>query len=861
MKKKITAVLLFAVLLMNMSSAFAKWEVAQAPLPEVGILFQDDMEGYTTIESARAVNGGGWNRNLFLPGTFNNTTMLYYPAELNNTVVKGNFWSISEGGNIWGYGENMDLNTGKMKFEYKVYIPEEGGTLQEGERYFYYLEVISAAGWNDPDGTKEQANLSSVELQVGAKPIIGFAEKSVVARHNDYTETIEFDTPYTVTTIVDYDAQEVSHYLDGVLKATYKDNSVVPVKTAYKFNYFYPVIQFSGMKQTNSKICIDDVLVERMSGAGVMSASVGEIGENYVDVKFSDVISGEAADFNTNEFSLNAVGATDGVHPTSIEKISGGSTLRLTFADAFEAGETYELSINAMITSAFNKNASLPAGTILLFNIPVEQQETVLVDMSFDDYTFPTDEATSTAGDMTLFASTVRGEDWSTGSYTEGTDHLYAYISEAADENGGKMMKFECPENMLEWGGHSISLKIPFAEGQTVTDGTLTVEFEAAVGEGTHQWVDYSFGLSDKLDTSMEYSYTNRWANADLYAGLSYDSASTKFFVHGRKDMPSRNWGGGNSDFKTGHITAIGNGGAIENGTTMHKYKFVIDLDNKSYDIYYDGRMVQSLDYLPGSKTQMEYDAFVFAKNFFSKTNIYRKDQICIDNIKVTKMLPAPAMVNEVKFKKYDGATYGYSRKLSAGLTSAEVEFSKEMDNANITVEGLNEADYSVALNEAKTKAVVTFANCLSPDTDYAVVIGADSTDADGKPIAKGARYSFTTDSGEIIYGKPVIKCNGNTVNTIADITAGGTLTAEIAAVNTTAEKTGAFVTLVAHKNNTLVYATALEYAPEDGAPRVGAITLTAEDAAACAGADAVKVFVFDNLTDMKPFVGAEIVK
>ncbi len=868
MKKKITAVLLFAVLLMNMSSAFAKWEVAQAPLPEVGILFQDDMEGYTTVDSAKAANGGGWNRNLFLPGTFNNTTMLYYPAELNNTVAKGNFWSISEGGNIWGYGENMELNTGKMKFEYKVYIPEEGGTLQEGEKYFYYLEVISAAGWNDPNGTKEQACLSSVELQVGAKPIIGFAEKTVVARHNDYTETIEFDTPYTVTTIVDYDTQEVSHYLDGVLKATYKDNSAVPVKTAYKFNYFYPVIQFSGMKQTNSKICIDDVLVERMGGASVMSASINEKGENYVDVKFSDIISGEATDFNTNEFSLNAVGATDGVHPTSIEKISGGSTLRLTFADAFEAGETYELSINAMITSAFNKNASLPAGTIFLFTIPIEQQETVLVDMNFDDYTFPTDEATSTAGDMNFLATTVKGDNARLATYTEEKAQLYEYISEAADGKGGKMMQFESPESKFQWAGTGASIEIPFAEGQTVSDGILTVEFDASVSAdpAVNIVIDYAFGLSGNQNADMSYNYDTRWAPADLYAGVTYWAANQKSFVRAREDNASRTWGGMGSDWKTGLINGVGGNSVINNGTT-HRYKFVIDLDSKKYDIYYDGKMVDSVNYLPGSKTQVEYDAFVFARIKGAGVGaawdgqIHRPDRFYMDNIKVTKTRPVPAMVNEVKFKKYDGATYGYSRKLSAGLTSAEVEFSQEMGDANITVEGLNEADYSVALNEAKTKAVVTFANCLSPNTDYAVVIGADSTSADGKPIAKGARYSFTTDSGEIVYGKPVIKCNGTAVESIADITAGGTLTAEITAVNTTTEKTGAFVTLVAHKNNTLVYATALEYAPEDGAPRVGAITLTAEDAAACVGADAVKVFVFDNLTDMKPFVSAEIVK
>lgn len=863
MKKKITAFLLFAVLLMNLSTAFAKWEVADAPLPEVGILFQDDMEGYTTVESARAANGGGWNRNLFQPVTINGNTMLSYAAELNNTVAKGNFWSISEGGNIWGYGENMELNTGKMKFEYKVYIPEEGGTLQEGEKYFYYLEVISAAGWNDPNGTKEQANLSSVELQVGAKPIIGFAEKSVVARHNDYTETIEFDTPYTVTTIVDYDAQEVSHYLDGVLKATYKDNSAVPVKQAYKFNYFYPVIQFSGMKQTDSKICIDDVLVERMGGAGVVSASVGDKGENYVDVKFSDIISGEAADFNTSEFSLNAVGAADSIHPASIEKINGGSTLRLTFADAFEAGETYELCINAMITSAFNKNASLPAGTILLFNIPIVQQEKVLVDMNFDDYTFPTDEATSTAGDMTFLSTTVPGADTRYATYTEEKGHLYEYISEAADGNGGKMMQFESPESKVEWAGPSASVKIPFAEGQTVTDGILTVEFDAAVSAdpAVNVTIDYAFGLADKLNTAMDYSYINRWADADLYAGLTYWSATEKSFVHAKKDMPSRTWGGNGSDWKTGLITAAGSGSVIKNGTPLHKYKFEIDLDNKKYDIYYDGNLVQSLDYLPGSKTQTEYDAFVFAriKSSGGGPLVHRPDRFYMDNIKVVQTQPAPAMVNEVKFKKYDGATYGYSRTLSAGLTSAEVEFSKEMGNANITVEGLDASKYDVTVTG--TKAVVTFTDYLTPDTAYAVVIGADSTDAEGKPIAKGARYSFTTDSGEIIYGKPVIKCNGTVVNTVADIIADGTLTAEVMAVNTTAEKTGAFVTLVAHKNNTLVYAAALEYAPEDGAPCVGTITLSAEDAAACAGADAVKVFVFDNLTEMKPFVSAEIVK
>ena len=857
MKKKILAVLLFAVLTMNLSAVFAKYEVADAPLPDVGVIFYDDMEGYTTVESVRRANGGGWNANLNAVGTVNGDTMLFAEANAGDSILSRTATYSLSAGDPWGYG-NVDINTGKLKIEYTAYVPEEGGTLLDGELHRFYVNIYSQAGWNDAN-LKEQANLSTVMCRVGEKPVVAFAETGVEVRHNDVEVPIEFNTEYTVTTIIDYDAATVGHYLNGELKATYKANSAVPVKQAYKFNYLYPVTDTKVNAGSNPKIYFDDVKIERMGGAAVMTAQIGEVAEHYVDIQCSDTISGEAADFDTSDFAVNVVGALESVHPTSIEKISGGSTLRLTFANTFEAGELYECCINAVITSAFNKNTSLPAGTSLIFQIPMEQQVITLLEQNFDDYTFPTNEATSTEGDMNFFVTTQAGAENKTGTYTDEKKYLYAYISGVDDGNGGKMMQFESLENWGAWARDAISIEIPFAEGQTVTDGVLTVEFDAAVSSDPNvsQLVDYAFGLSDKQDTSMEYSYTNRWANADLYAGLTYWDSANKSFVHANADTAARTWGGMNGDLKTGLITAAGSGSLIKNSATMHKYKFEIDLDNKKYDIYFDGNLVQSLDYLPGSKQQMEYDAFVFTR--ILSAGEYKPDRIYLDNIKITKLEPAPATVNGMRFNKYDGTVYGYSRTLSAGLIGAEVEFSQEMSTANITVEGLNAADYSVNLDG--TKAVVTFADCLAPDTEYAVVVGEDSTSADGKPIAKGIRYAFTTDSGEITYLKPVIKCNGMAVDTLADITADGKITVDVTVVNTTTETTSAFVTLVAHKNNTLVYATALAYAPQPGTPRVNTVTLSAEDAAACAGADAIKVFVFDNLTEMKPLASAEIVE
>ena len=853
MKQRMIAGLLTAALALQTSAVLA-FEAAPAPLPETGVVFYDNMDGYAAKDDLFFKNGGAYNNNQAVPKDFNGDIMAAVPARAGNVgtasgTAGATHYSLSIG-NYWGYGE-ADIYTGKLKLEYQVYIPS-GSTIASGEQHRIYVMTYSQAGWNNA-GLKEQANISQVMCTAG-NPVVTFCEKDVNQPHTDVSVEIGFDRKYTVTTIIDFDAATVGHYVDGELKATYKDDSSVSVRRAYKFGNLYFVTDGIVTQGGNPQIYYDDIKVERMGGAAVMSAAVSAVGDNYIDVKCSDTVG--TTEFAADDYAANVVSEIEQVHPVRIEKVTA-DTIRFTFADNFRLSANYEFCINGAITGAYDKNVSIPAGTRLLFNTAVADGRVVLIDEDFDDMAFPTNQTESRNSNLGFRCTAGTNAT----AISDQKQYSYMYVQPRADAQGGKLLRFETTTekyganneyNWYDWSGNVTQLEFPFADGKTVSDGILTVEFDAAVPEG-HQRVDFSFGLSDAAAPQTTYSYANVWADADLYAGLTYWTDLQKSFTYAKDDKPARLWGGNASDWETGVIRQINNGNA------MHKYKFVIDLDSKSYDIYFDGEKVQHLDYLPGSKQAVEYDAFVLARTTYEQPYAYRLDPIHIDNLKVTQSQPTPAMVQEVRFQKYDGIKYGYNHVLPAGLMGAEVKFSKEMRSADITVEGMEASEYEVTLNG--DTAVVAFDDCLAANGAYAIAVGADSTDIDGRPIANAVRFSFVADGGEIAYLTPVIKYNGNVLDSPAELAADGALCAEVTAVNTTTGKTGAYVTLIAYKDGKIAYAAVQQYAPESGAPRLNTIVLEADNAAACVGADAIKAFVFDNLTEFRPLAGAGVVE
>ena len=140
------------------------------------------------------------------------------------------------------------------------------------------------------------------------------------------------------------------------------------------------------------------------------------------------------------------------------------------------------------------------------------------------------------------------------------------------------------------------------------------------------------------------------------------------------------------------------------------------------------------------------------------------------------------------------------------------------------------------------SEAVIEFANCLDADTSYVLRIDADVKDADGGAAAGEAAYRFTADSGEVVYGKPVITDNG------------GTVTAEVTVVNTTANDINNFYITLASYNSegmlTGIIPLEAAYSKAEGYTKTFTVT---GDTGAFSEADMLGAFVFSDLTNIRP--------
>ena len=776
-------------------------------LPETGVIWQDDYERWATYDwqsqnlaEMRVANGGDYG-NIY--------RMNIGLAEGHGKVLEVTSADSADRGFDWytddaiGADDYVEINDGVLRISAQVCIPSGFVMNQEDQEINNYVWTWSEAAL-EGDAPNDLAYLFKVGVTYGEpRGRISFqtgTPSNLVSADASNSMDIDFDTWYTIDTVINYDAGVIDYYVDGNLVTSYPG---APDDIGRYFPVAYMQLHQNGrFTESDAPLVFlwDNFAVELLDDS--FDAEVVESGADHVDVRFTKAVSD--SELSNAEVSVRIAGDDGSLAAASGYTRLSADTVRFTF-DSLLPATAYELVFGADTESAYG-DGTMAAGSMVVFTTPASVTETTLIDMSFDDADGEYWLVHSASSDDLTFVD----DEANTSEHVEirdGVLYYDHYLDVAGQERNG--------------------LKFPFADGTTVDSGKITVEFDAGVSGETGR-TRAVFGLEDpeKTDTA--------WTPATVFSGIApYDGSRLSFTMASES---TRNALTGDSGMD---ITA-----AITAQEEMHHYKIEIDLDNNSYRLYYDGALAADLDYIPGGNAENSFDAFIMSGVYASSDHAADSDRtfIMLDDLKVTAEHEA-ASVGSVTFIKYDGTENGYSSVVSAGTKEIRLGFTKEMaeDTAeHISIEGMDASNYEVTFSGSE--AVIEFANCLDADTSYVLRIDADVKDADGGAATGEAVYRFTADSGEVEYGKPVITDNG------------GTVTAEVTVVNTTANDINNFYITLASYNSegmlTGIIPLEAAYSKAEGYTKTFTVT---GDTGAFSEADMLGAFVFSDLTNIRP--------
>ena len=888
MKRKFISLVLAFCLLLSVMPVCAYYPVGEE-IPETGVLIFNDLEGWSAPVDMMYNKGKG-GRMFRAAGAFGNEDGNQYwtPTVRDNSLL----FSLRD---VNDKANTDVINTGKLKWQANVKVPK-ANDLAEGMTSSLYLYTNNYNGWHQ-SLTAERAYLASIDYKNDA-PVISFGVKDVgygrpsPNADGSNAKTIEFDKWYTLTVIVDYDLKEVNYYIDGELVAYYMGDASTVVK---QFGCLLGGFAQGGTASSNFA-CVDNFLVERLS-PGFISAKAAEKGKNYVDVKFASTLD-KTTGISPSDYELKLLGENSTVSPETVEFVTA-DTLRFAFAEEFEQSATYELILNGTLYEAGNSSKVVKVGTKVLFATDGESIERTLLQQNFDDLSFPTAE---NSADFTDFYYEGRK---ATDGVIDTTDDFIAqpektadYVS-AFDATEGKMLKFTHNDMYPQDGTTKTyykNLVIPFDEGMTASGGELTFEFDLMSaytgGANNMAYYDIGFGLHDLKQEATAFNYNTTMADATMFAGLGYYSGQTKALSYGLPTRRARFATWYNGTHPANQANAIrGQQGAwwtsdavcnlqsvkatalneelstIE--ASMNRYKIVVDIngDDSKFEIYFNGELKGTYNYIPGGVTDVEYDALVFT--FIGEEILAdgrnmetRPCNTYIDNISVKQLVKASNSVLGISFEKYDGTEYSYGDLLPAGTRKMKINFANEVNAVSASQQiDIKGAGDTYNIDTKGSSVVIDFDNCLTPNTEYTVTINECLLDKDGMPLGRNVAFTVNTDEGEVIYKTPVVKCNGSLLSAASNIASGDVLTVEAEFVNTTLDKKGSYVVLLAYKDSYLKGVAYAEYVADGTSPYTDTLTITKTADDTFVGADAVKAFVFDNISDLKPLTDAFVVE
>lgn len=866
MKSKAISLLLIACLLlsgMNVSAVFSDDE----QIPEVGVLIDYDMEGWSNPSDMIFSRGKG-GKLYSAGGEFGNSdgNQFWKPAVEYNEL-KYALRDISNKANT------EVIDTGKLKFEYDVRVPK-GEDMADNESSILYLQFMNYSGYHEGKNNG-RAYMHSISYQNDCPKLIlgvndvGWAAPQPAPDGSNVVD-LNFDEWYTVTTIIDYDLREVNYYLNGSLVNHYAGDAK-NVKTQFAF-YCGGFTQGGTTKNVAN---IDNLLIERL-GDGVLAGSVSEVGDNTVSVSFSSTVDA-GIKLNPEDYSLNILGEDSSVK--AIDAAFSDGTLKLTFADDFYPNTNYVLTLNASLYETGNPGKVLKYGKKLLFLTAASPVDMIVTQQNFDSIDFPTE---STSAEFKDFY--YEGRKAADGVIDTENDFIaqpekswdYTDAVEKADSSD-KMLRFNFDDNYPSEEGniktYHKNLVFPFGEGQSVKSGILTYEFDLEVpfADGVNEeQLDIGFGLHDSEKEETKFDYNKTFANATMFAGIGYYEGAVKALSYGISSrgnrFATRYQRSGKESFDS---TVRGRNAAWWKDDAMlaevtpnstNKYKIAVDIDNKTYSIYFNGELKATMNFIPGGGEKFSYDAVVFAF-VGNKTESATPSYAYIDNLKVTHTVPALNAASGISFEKYDGTVYEYGDLLPAGTKKIKLDFKNEIDESsvdgNIEIDGAGE-DYTA--NVSGKSIELEFDNCLAANTEYRITVKSGLTDTGGTVLGRDITFTASTDDGEVIYNNPVILVNGSSAASASAIAPGDTITVEAEVINTTKNKKGAYAVLYAYKDSALVGAAFTRHYADSSSPYHEIIEIRHTADAGFVGADSIKAFVFDNASDLMPLTDATVI-
>lgn len=804
-------------------------------LPKSGLVFFDDYESVpaydwqdANIATMRKVNGGKYN-NIFrmqIDTADGHGKVLKMPTNIGDAV--GFYYGNKD---LFDLEEAEDVNSGIFVISNDIFIPSDVEFVGS-DTMSAFMMTYSAKGWND-GSSKEQAYLYEVRVESGAsngKIIFGDGgepfQMPVESANN--AKTLAFDKWHNIATVIDYESGIVSYYVDGEWITT-SNAKAADIKKYFSMSYI--TFLKGGKYSTSTKpvtFLFDNFKLEYDSEE--LGAEVTENGSDYVDVKFAkpvDVSKGVSVKLASLDGGSDAVSASG-------YSVLGIDTVRFQFGgDAILSGKAYELLFDSAVNAAYG-NGSVKSGSGLFFNAAPDKQMTTLIDMDFSDVVLNA-ENSATFKDFVL---THQNADNSAFEDEAGSTYKYAAVKDGVLE-----YDHYCDVAGQERNG----LKFPFTDSAgnpvTISKGVINVEFDAGV-KGDPSRTRALFGLNDPQKTD------STWTAATVFGGIApYDGNKLSFT---KPIADNRN--------KLDTDSSLADTVALNYIGEMHHYKYVIDLDNNSYQIYYDGSLMADLDYIPGGAADNSFDAFVMSA-VYAKGGVADSGQtfLMLDNLQVTAEVLNPA-VRGLTFVKYDNTEKAYSRVVSAGTKKIKIAFSKEMDADiinQISVTGMDAEDYTVSY--ANKIAVVEFSECLAPSASYQLTVSADAKDTNQNTIGTEIAYSFVSDAGEIVYGKPVIKVNGTAVSELGTLSDTDKVTVEVSAVNTTAEDSACWISIAGYSNDG--YLTSIQPVKETAAASKISVVTVEGDISTLKDADEIGVFVFDDFTNIRPLTECTKIK
>lgn len=740
MNRKIVSLFLALLMLLSVIPASAA-VTGSNDCTKSGIIYSEDFSGYGGMTNAQInaltswADSWGWSitDGAWTPGTGGASALI--DIDPDNTLADGN------------------IDSGLIMFSFDAKISRR----PEGETDDVIAFVRHSNGGTDAYGNIAMNGCFASVCVQGGQPLIAFNPQSATYAFTDGRvnyKHISADTWTNIKVFIDYDNKAADYYVNGEKVCTYAGLGIGgPDEFHGLFDFSMLELKDWG-KTTGAQF--DNICVARLNNNKI-TAKINDIGTSSVSIGFNTVIEDNGTFIPENFRLRNLADGTAKAARTVTVKADG---VDIDFGGAFAADSDFEIIIKADVEEKFT--GLKMSSTNLFFSTNKKQ-------ISLLNQDFSISEIDTTAEAPFYYVGKKDGD--SSGDFIAQPERSKTLMSKADKEGGGKLDILQVVHaDMYPGTTHWKNIVFPFENGLSASSGKLTFEFDMAFAGYPYmdRW-DISFGLHDKNNEVTEFEQNTNQANATIFAGTAYNGngAGNKALSYGLKNAQGKiatryyakdTWktspGDGiidltndyevNSDWRSEYclvynMQAAANGGNAAMQAAMHHYKVAVDIDNNSFEVWFDGVLKKTVNYIPGNKTGGDYDALVFALVGETQGCIPKGDMTVypgvaqFDNIAVAQELSEPS-VKSAEFVTADGKTLPYGSKAPYNAAAMKIKMADNVSEASstageVSIDGKN--------------VTVTF-DSLDIGKEYTVTI-------DGKTLVfKAVAPDYTVSGGEM---------------------------------------------------------------------------------------------------------------